>query len=180
MRLLLIGFGPFEEVPSNPTGRVVHRVRNLLAMEHPGWMIQAKELPVQRAAVDTLPLETYEAFVGFGCDAKAEPGHIRMEVGSCNHFRERGAETIVPIDPSKPDSEFVRGGSLPREGLERIAMYGDQTSCGDFVCNDTFYRACMKIPASYFIHVSNVPPSEDERLAARLAVIVREILRPKR
>ena len=179
-RFLITGFGAFGEISNNPSGRILSELHQRLQSDFPRLRIEAAWLPVRPGILDSLPLEGFASIFLLGVDAKAQA--IRLETTARNQFKGRPMGDPIPIDPALPASAERQVPPLPkrfsREGLSHGLAFGPGSpgTAGDYVCNDSLFRALGRNRASYFIHLPNRPPADDERLIEVVSELISEII----
>lgn len=165
--ILLTGFGPFQGVPENTSGRIIHELkRSIEQLCGEDKFTSSMVLRVTPGVLATVPLEDKEVILSFGVHPNTE---IRLERGARNTY------LGTSIDPNRPFGEVTWGSFVPTtlEGtLEGFRVQlGNESSAGDYVCNDTYYRAIQTGKRAYFIHIPTVQPSSDQRLIKALSEI---------
>lgn len=167
LMVLLTGFGPFYGVPENTSERILPELTTaieLLCGE--GKTFSPKVLKVEPGTLGDSALESKEVILSFGVHPGSE---IRIERAARNIFE--GAL----IDPKRPLAEVSWGSFVPTS-LEGEAhgfqvKLGNETSAGQYVCNDTYYRAIQAGKRAYFIHIPNTSKQFDKSLTAALSEI---------
>jgi len=178
--ILLTGFGPFGSVSDNPSGRIVHRLKEDVERrcQPPEATLESKVLKVFPGVIQTILPEKSETIISMGVHA-GSASYIRLETAARNHYYDPFTGQDDRIDPSLPKSHVLFGPPFPDsipaflEGFDVVR--GDEKSAGTYVCNDTFYRLCRSEKAGYFIHVPPVPKSEDGRLTRAMSDIACKI-----
>lgn len=178
MTLLFAGFSAFPGAPRNPSEELA---RSLVGCQTAaGEAIAAAVLPVEwdgawPALHAAIGMHRPRAVVIFGLHARI--GRLRIELAARN-VRELGRVDAAGRFPSGPAvaegpeslaSSLPLGeiaGALRREGID----FELSRDAGRYLCNDTFYRLCLRGPdegveRAGFVHT----PLTDELLAGALA-----------
>ena len=182
-RCLIAGFGSFSGITDNPSGRILPQLHQRLAARFSAprvVQIEAVWLPVRPGVLDTIPVEAFDTVILLGVDGKSD--RIRIEVTAQNQFKDRPKGEMRPIDIALPPLCERRVRPLPenlaRGGVLRGLEFGPGLpgTAGDYVCNDSLFRALGRNPASYFIHLPNRPSVQDERLILAITDLIEEII----
>jgi pyroglutamyl-peptidase len=172
--ILLTGFGPFGSIKDNPAGRIVKPLQeNLEKSCGESTKLKSLVLPVEPGTIESAGLADYSKVVSIGVDAGSSA--IRIERAARNLYEDPYTGESSLIDPNRPKGEVLWGPFIPTslegeiEGFD--VKLGDEWSAGTYVCNDTYYRLCEHDKKGFFIHIPNISPKQDTRLAKALSTV---------
>lgn len=177
--VLVTGFRPFRGGTRNASGDIVSRhlaeaVRNACPRSPMRFDFSAP-LPVTLEAVHTRASERdYAMVLSIGIGANANTIVIETEARNC--LRLKAEETCIV--PRGRASNRIR--ALPNSVTAPLNIanrnitlqWGDENSCGDFICNATLYRGISAGMDQHFIHIPDVPESEYSVYAQALATVL--------
>ncbi len=172
--LLMSGFGPFDQLETNPSIEALWPLDGTLVA---GFDVRVVELPVTwdvswELLLDEIerldPLAVVATGVATGHAMRLETRAVNEQVGTDVEGVTRSGEEIVPGGPDElgtglPVAEMAEA----MEDAGHAAMISD--NAGNYLCNDIFYRvmtyAEFDAPAAVvagFVHVPSVPAIDYE------------------
>jgi len=183
MKILLTGFGPFDDIIANPTSAIVERLAAEVFIEHE---LTTQVLPVsfERSTAVVRQLmskENFDIIVLLGVAGNAS--RFRIETLGRNIDNAR----IPDCDGGRPENEKIveGGGDLltatidTQKLLEILLSEGFDVALSDhaggYVCNHVYYSTLHTIidgdlkTRCVFLHV---PPAEDSFMPAKECVTV--------
>lgn len=174
--ILLTGFGPFGSVHDNPSGRIVHALKKYVETHCPvgEGVVDSKKLDVEPGIIESVKPARYETILSLGVHAGSRG--IRLETAAQNRYDDPDTGKTFKIDPRMKLGEVIYGPSYPTGMPDVIEGFpvekGTDYSAGTYVCNDTYFRLCRSEGTKgYFVHIPNVPKSEDLRLSRAMGEI---------
>jgi len=181
LTLLVTGFGPFLDVPVNPSGLIAERLDGAeLGSIDGGLKIVGRLLPVAFHAAAVAVTEAIALY---------RPTVVVL-IGVARGPDYRLERVATPIVTSEQPDASGRGhlglqlGSDPRESASSVAELADalgalgfdvklSTDCGGYVCNSTYYSALGVAPGAVFLHI---PPDTSEAALDHGCSLVRALL----
>jgi pyrrolidone-carboxylate peptidase len=161
MSLLVTGFGPFEEVVDNASGRIAERLGK-------PFRISEVAFSAWNELLEELAADPPECLLLLGVDPKGE--RLRLETVAHNKIGHRADVRGEiwgpgPLDPL--GAPQLAATLWTPEALMESAIREVGADAGGYLCNFSFYRTLQAFPRSRvgFIHV---PPLEEVSLEVQI------------